>query len=116
MLNYYFFLTFIAGWIGNDAVTPIIGEHDPYYRVFGRVSSIYFAFNYLLYYYHHLPLHVHTLVSVIYRSVLHLPGTKSSPCCCYSNDVYNGCCHPYFNCHCPPHPYGNICTKGKYEV
>ncbi|KAL9669061.1 hypothetical protein QQ045_006602 [Rhodiola kirilowii] len=25
-----------AGWIGNDAVSPIIGEHDPYYHVFGR--------------------------------------------------------------------------------
>lgn len=27
-----------AGWIGNDAVTPIIGEHDPYFHVYGRVS------------------------------------------------------------------------------
>ncbi|GLT83357.1 hypothetical protein SLE2022_016500 [Rubroshorea leprosula] len=25
-----------AGWIGNGAVSPIIGEHDPYIRVFGR--------------------------------------------------------------------------------
>ncbi|XVF18886.1 hypothetical protein REPUB_Repub11eG0062000 [Reevesia pubescens] len=25
-----------AGWIGNDAISPIIGEHDPYIRVFGR--------------------------------------------------------------------------------
>ncbi|KAK6934271.1 Choline transporter-like [Dillenia turbinata] len=25
-----------AGWIGNDAITPIIGEHDPYYHVYGR--------------------------------------------------------------------------------
>ncbi|XP_057974904.1 choline transporter protein 1 isoform X4 [Malania oleifera] len=25
-----------AGWIGNDAVSPIIGEHDPYYQVSGR--------------------------------------------------------------------------------
>uniref|UniRef100_A0A2P2JFP0 Choline transporter-like protein n=2 Tax=Rhizophora mucronata TaxID=61149 RepID=A0A2P2JFP0_RHIMU len=25
-----------AGWIGNDAISPIIGEHDPYYHVFGR--------------------------------------------------------------------------------
>ncbi|XP_062169834.1 choline transporter protein 1 [Alnus glutinosa] len=25
-----------AGWIGNDAISPIIGEHDPYLRVFGR--------------------------------------------------------------------------------
>ncbi|XP_010545818.1 PREDICTED: choline transporter-like protein 2 isoform X2 [Tarenaya hassleriana] len=25
-----------AGWIGNNAVTPIIGEHDPYYHVYGR--------------------------------------------------------------------------------
>ncbi|KAF3442528.1 hypothetical protein FNV43_RR16444 [Rhamnella rubrinervis] len=25
-----------AGWIGNDAVNPIIGEHDPYVHVYGR--------------------------------------------------------------------------------
>ncbi|KDP27036.1 hypothetical protein JCGZ_20971 [Jatropha curcas] len=25
-----------AGWIGNDAISPIIGEHDPYYHVSGR--------------------------------------------------------------------------------
>ncbi|KNA06868.1 hypothetical protein SOVF_177090 [Spinacia oleracea] len=25
-----------AGWIGNDAVTPIVGEHDPYVHVYGR--------------------------------------------------------------------------------
>ncbi|XVF04195.1 hypothetical protein REPUB_Repub05bG0061400 [Reevesia pubescens] len=25
-----------AGWIGNDAISPIIGEHDPYIHVFGR--------------------------------------------------------------------------------
>ncbi|KAA8526840.1 hypothetical protein F0562_008931 [Nyssa sinensis] len=25
-----------AGWIGNGAITPIIGEHDPYYHVPGR--------------------------------------------------------------------------------
>ncbi|XP_039040445.1 choline transporter protein 1-like [Hibiscus syriacus] len=25
-----------AGWIGNDAISPIIGEHDPYINVFGR--------------------------------------------------------------------------------
>ncbi|KAF3505897.1 hypothetical protein F2Q69_00003507 [Brassica cretica] len=25
-----------AGWIGDDAVTPIIGEHDPYIHVYGR--------------------------------------------------------------------------------
>ncbi|GLT62149.1 hypothetical protein SLA2020_348070 [Shorea laevis] len=25
-----------AGWIGNDAISPVIGEHDPYLRVFGR--------------------------------------------------------------------------------
>ncbi|KAK7833485.1 choline transporter protein 1 [Quercus suber] len=26
----------LAGWIGNDAISPIIGEHDPYIRIFGR--------------------------------------------------------------------------------
>lgn len=36
MLRLFFF--FVAGWIGNDAVTPIIGEHDPYFHVYGRVS------------------------------------------------------------------------------
>lgn len=25
-----------AGWIGNDAVSPIIGKHDPYYHLSGR--------------------------------------------------------------------------------
>lgn len=25
-----------AGWIGNDAVTPIIGEHDHYIHIYGR--------------------------------------------------------------------------------
>ncbi|MFQ6635415.1 hypothetical protein Gotur_012084 [Gossypium turneri] len=25
-----------AGWIGNDAISPIIGEHDPYINVVGR--------------------------------------------------------------------------------
>ncbi|KAJ7948635.1 choline transporter-like protein 2 [Quillaja saponaria] len=25
-----------AGWIGNDAVSPIIGEHDPYIHISGR--------------------------------------------------------------------------------
>ncbi|KAM1101231.1 hypothetical protein ACFX2B_007537 [Malus domestica] len=25
-----------AGWIGNDSITPIIGEHDPYIHIIGR--------------------------------------------------------------------------------
>ncbi|XP_071714531.1 choline transporter protein 1-like [Rutidosis leptorrhynchoides] len=25
-----------AGWIGNDAISPIIGNHDPYYDISGR--------------------------------------------------------------------------------
>ena len=29
-----------VGWIGNDAISPIIGEHDPYIHVFVRVSII----------------------------------------------------------------------------
>uniref|UniRef100_A0A803MHC0 Choline transporter-like protein n=1 Tax=Chenopodium quinoa TaxID=63459 RepID=A0A803MHC0_CHEQI len=28
-----------AGWIGNDAVTPIVGVHDPYDHVYGRVAA-----------------------------------------------------------------------------
>uniref|UniRef100_A0A9I9DE03 Choline transporter-like protein n=1 Tax=Cucumis melo TaxID=3656 RepID=A0A9I9DE03_CUCME len=26
----------VAGWIGNDAITPIIGDHDPYVHIYGR--------------------------------------------------------------------------------
>ncbi|KVI10511.1 Choline transporter-like protein, partial [Cynara cardunculus var. scolymus] len=29
-------LLMIPGWIGNDAISPIIGEHDPYYHVSAR--------------------------------------------------------------------------------
>lgn len=29
----------LAGWIGNDAITPIIGAHDPYVHVSGRVGT-----------------------------------------------------------------------------
>jgi len=39
MHNIFRFLPFSAGWIGNDAVTPIVGEHDPYIHVYGRVSG-----------------------------------------------------------------------------
>ncbi|CAL5411231.1 unnamed protein product [Camellia sinensis] len=28
-----------AGWIGNDAISPIIGEHDPYYHLSGREKN-----------------------------------------------------------------------------
>ncbi|OVA00585.1 Choline transporter-like [Macleaya cordata] len=28
-----------AGWIGNDAISPIIGEHDPYIHVSGREQN-----------------------------------------------------------------------------
>nr|GEV49357.1 choline transporter-like protein [Tanacetum cinerariifolium] len=28
-----------AGWIGNDAISPIIGKHDPYDHLSGRPSS-----------------------------------------------------------------------------
>ncbi|XAR66453.1 hypothetical protein NMG60_11012703 [Bertholletia excelsa] len=28
-----------AGWIGNDAVSPIIGKHDPYYHLSGREQT-----------------------------------------------------------------------------
>lgn len=30
-----------AGWLGNDAISPIIGEHDPYYHVSARVWFIF---------------------------------------------------------------------------
>ncbi|GFZ03065.1 plasma-membrane choline transporter family protein [Actinidia rufa] len=29
-----------AGWIGNDAISPIIGKHDPYYHLSGRCPLI----------------------------------------------------------------------------
>lgn len=36
-----------VGWIGNDAITPIIGEHDPYIHIYGRVSIIVTEFLYI---------------------------------------------------------------------
>ncbi|KAH9650778.1 Choline transporter protein 1 [Citrus sinensis] len=30
------FTSGLVGWIGNDAISPIIGAHDPYYHVYGR--------------------------------------------------------------------------------
>ena len=39
MLSLFSFLV-SAGWIGKDAVSPIIGEHDPYVNVFGRVNTM----------------------------------------------------------------------------
>ncbi|XP_050217663.1 choline transporter protein 1 [Mercurialis annua] len=37
-----------AGWIGNDAISPIIGEHDPYYHVYGRELNHLRAFTVLM--------------------------------------------------------------------
>lgn len=39
--NKNFLLSCPAGWIGNDSISPIIGEHDPYYHVSARVSLIF---------------------------------------------------------------------------
>ncbi|KAI4333690.1 hypothetical protein L6164_018464 [Bauhinia variegata] len=36
MVSVTMFYYLKAGWIGNDAISPIIGEHDPYIHVFGR--------------------------------------------------------------------------------
>ncbi|KAL1548285.1 Choline transporter protein 1, variant 2 [Salvia divinorum] len=36
MVSVTMFYYLKAGWIGNDAISPIIGEHDPYYRVSAR--------------------------------------------------------------------------------
>lgn len=33
-----------VGWIGNDAISPIIGEHDPYIHVYVRVSIVLIVF------------------------------------------------------------------------
>ncbi|XP_047959466.1 choline transporter protein 1-like [Salvia hispanica] len=36
MVSVTMFYYMKAGWIGNDAISPIIGEHDPYYHVSAR--------------------------------------------------------------------------------
>ncbi|KAG8386307.1 hypothetical protein BUALT_Bualt03G0135400 [Buddleja alternifolia] len=36
MISVTMFYYLKAGWIGNDAISPIIGEHDPYYHVSAR--------------------------------------------------------------------------------
>lgn len=36
MISVTMFFYLKAGWIGNDAVSPIIGKHDPYYHLSGR--------------------------------------------------------------------------------
>lgn len=30
----------LAGWIGDDAITPVIGPQDPYFHVSARVGII----------------------------------------------------------------------------
>jgi len=40
-LNVILYFMLEAGWIGNDTVSPIVGEHDPYYQFSGRVSGYY---------------------------------------------------------------------------
>ncbi|EEF33810.1 conserved hypothetical protein [Ricinus communis] len=37
-----------AGWIGNDAISPIIGHHDPYYHISGREINHLRAFTVLM--------------------------------------------------------------------
>ncbi|KAK9085244.1 hypothetical protein Sjap_025655 [Stephania japonica] len=39
MVSFTMFYYLKAGWIGNDAISPIIGEHDPYVHVSGREQS-----------------------------------------------------------------------------
>ncbi|GFP96716.1 choline transporter-like protein 2 [Phtheirospermum japonicum] len=39
MVSVTMFYYLKAGWIGNDAISPIIGEHDPYYHVSARELS-----------------------------------------------------------------------------
>lgn len=36
MVSVTMFYYLKAGWVGNDAISPIIGEHDPYYHVSAR--------------------------------------------------------------------------------
>lgn len=40
-----FSLLLSAGWIGNSAISPIIGESEPYYTVSARVGSGYQVFD-----------------------------------------------------------------------
>ncbi|KAK6157405.1 hypothetical protein DH2020_011653 [Rehmannia glutinosa] len=44
MVSVTMFYYLKAGWIGNDAISPIIGEHDPYYHVSAReLNHLHFA-------------------------------------------------------------------------
>lgn len=101
---------FLVGWIGNDAISPIIGAHDPYYHVYGRVGFITYS---LLYIWELFSLYAHLM---LITCLMCISGDKPSSCCHYSYDLCNGCCHPYINCHHPPHHNGNICPQGKYYV
>ncbi|KAK8469480.1 hypothetical protein PHAVU_005G082401 [Phaseolus vulgaris] len=39
MVSVTMFFYLKVGWIGNDAISPIIGEHDPYIHVYVRVAA-----------------------------------------------------------------------------
>ncbi|KAF9610846.1 hypothetical protein IFM89_025256 [Coptis chinensis] len=39
MISVTMFYYLKAGWIGNDAITPIIGDHDPYIHIYGREQN-----------------------------------------------------------------------------
>lgn len=91
----------LAGWIGNDAISVVIGESDPYFNASGRVGS-YCLQN--CYWDHSSAL----LTSWV------LLGIKSPTCCCRFDDICHDYCRPLFNSHYPAYPYGNICFEGEY--
>lgn len=97
-----------AGWIGNDAVSVVIGESDPYLHISGRVRhsiNLYFGFRTSTY------LRAFTQYLCLLSS-----GSKSSTCCCCSDDNCNDYCYSFINSYCSPHPYGDVCSEGKYKA
>ena len=91
-----------VGWIGNDAISPIIGEHDPYIHVFVRVSIVVIE-----------TLNIYSLSHYIDNLLIYhinsSSGAYSSTSCHCPYDLYHACCHSYINCCCSANPYGNFC-------
>lgn len=94
-----------AGWIGNDAVSPIIGKHDPYYHLTGRVST-------------EIIVKLNLFMSFQFIQFLRFfaSGARRSSLCSSFNDFRCvGIC-PLNNCNCSPNSYGDICSQGKQEL
>ena len=99
---------FSVGWIGNDAITPIIGEHDPYIHIYGRVRIVVPKLVYIHSMISPSPSALTTLSCKSYKQIS-VSGADSSTYCHYPYDFYHGCCHSYINRYCSAHPYGNFC-------